>query len=238
MWNQVRDTILSELSDLEDAAGVTRVALRLLFAGVLGGLLGYQREHRGKSAGLRTHVLVAMGAAMFAMVPQLAGASPNDMTRVVQGIVVGIGFLGAGAILRQPSGTIRGLTTAASLWVTTAIGLAVGVGYYEAAIAVTVATLVALYGLLGVRRFIRRRLAWGNTRAVFRLTADVEPREFLHALQTLPKVKVLQLRFEREEEGAFVINTLLSTDPGAEPLETLLAPLADRDDVEEMALVR
>ena len=148
MWNEVRQTIISELSDLEDPAAVTRVVIRLLFAGVLGGLLGYQREHRGKSAGLRTHVLVAMGSAMFAMVPQMAGASPNDMTRVVQGIVVGIGFLGAGAIVKQANnGEIIGLTTAAGIWMTAAIGMAAGYGREMTAVLSTGFALVAL-GLL------------------------------------------------------------------------------------------
>ena len=145
MWNEVRETIVSELSDLEDAAGVTRVVIRLFFAGVLGGLLGYQREHKGKSAGLRTHVLVAMGSAMFAMVPQMAGASPNDMTRVVQGIVVGIGFLGAGAIVKQAkNGEIIGLTTAAGIWMTAAIGMSAGYGREMTAVLSTLFALAAL----------------------------------------------------------------------------------------------
>jgi putative Mg2+ transporter-C (MgtC) family protein len=157
MWNEVRDTILSELSDLEDAAGVTRVAMRLLFAGVLGGLLGYQREHQGKSAGLRTHVLVAMGSATFALVPQLAGASPNDMTRVVQGIVVGIGFLGAGAIVKQSgNGEIIGLTTAAGIWMTAAIGMSAGYGREMTA---TLSTLFALAALALLPHLAPKRVA-------------------------------------------------------------------------------
>lgn len=142
MWTEIRQTVVAELSDLNDVAGFTRVMVRLLVAGALGGMLGYQREHHGKSAGLRTHVLVALGAAIYAMTPQLAGASPNDMTRVVQGIVVGIGFLGAGAIVKEKkSDQVNGLTTAAGIWTTAAIGMTAGYGREMTA---TISTLLAL----------------------------------------------------------------------------------------------
>jgi putative Mg2+ transporter-C (MgtC) family protein len=145
MWTEIRQTILSELSDLEDVAGVTRVTMRLLFAGILGAALGFNREKHGKSAGLRTHVLVALGAAVYAMTPQLAGATPDDMTRVVQGLVVGIGFLGAGAIVKgDKPGEISGLTTAAGIWMTAAIGMTVGYGREMSAVLSTVFAIIAL----------------------------------------------------------------------------------------------
>lgn len=104
-----------------------QMLLRLVVAVVLGALVGYERERKGKPAGVRTHGMVCLGAALFTVV-SIYGFSPSgDPTRVAAMIVSGIGFLGAGAVLHQRE-SVHGLTTAASLWVTAAIGLAVGVG--------------------------------------------------------------------------------------------------------------
>ena len=91
-WHQVWDTVREEFSDLPDAAQVTRVSLRLLIAAMLGGVLGYERERKGKPAGVRTHMLVALGAAIFVLIPQQAGVSDTEMTRVLQGLVAGVGL--------------------------------------------------------------------------------------------------------------------------------------------------
>ncbi len=124
-----------EFSDLSDLGEAVRVAARLALAALLGGLLGLDREQQGKSAGLRTHMLVAMGSALFVMVPELAGMLMADMSRVIQGVISGIGFLGAGAILKQHSkGEVAGLTTAASVWMTAAIGVCCGLGRATTAI--------------------------------------------------------------------------------------------------------
>lgn len=101
--------------------------VRLLTAVVLGALVGYERERAGKAAGVRTHGMVSLGAALFAVVSLHGFGNAGDPSRVAAQIVTGIGFLGAGAILHQ-RGNVHGLTTAAGLWVTAAIGLAVGVG--------------------------------------------------------------------------------------------------------------
>ena len=98
-WNQVTGTVAAEFSDLTDLSDATRIVVRLLVAGVLGGTLGWEREHAGKAAGVRTHMLVAMGAALFVLVSQQIGIESPDMSRVVQGIIAGIGFLGAGTML-------------------------------------------------------------------------------------------------------------------------------------------
>src|SRR4051812_22149130 len=122
-------TLREEFSDLGDVAQFTRVLLRLLLAALLGGVLGYERETRGKAAGVRTHMLVAMGAALFVLVPQLGGMPIADVSRVIQGIVTGVGFLGAGAIIKRDSEQdVQGLTTAAGVWMTAAIGVACGLG--------------------------------------------------------------------------------------------------------------
>jgi putative Mg2+ transporter-C (MgtC) family protein len=116
-----------ELLYLPDPMQVLRVAVRLLIAAVLGGLLGAQREAVGKPAGLRTHMLVAVGAAMFVLVPAEMNVGQGDLGRAIQGVATGVGFLGAGAILKDGR-QVSGLTTAAGIWLTAAIGVAVGAG--------------------------------------------------------------------------------------------------------------
>lgn len=129
MWTRIIDTIAAEFSDAVDAEQITRILLRLLLAAVLGGILGYEREHQGKAAGIRTHMLVAMGAALFVLVPQQGGMQIDDMSRVIQGVIAGIGFLCAGAIIKNKSEeNVHGLTTAAGVWMTAAIGIACGLG--------------------------------------------------------------------------------------------------------------
>ena len=153
MWQEVWNTVLSEFSDIPDATQITRITLRLLVAAALGGLLGYEREQQGKSAGVRTHMLVAMGAALFVLIPQQAGASSEDLSRVLQGLIAGVGFLGAGAIITgTKSVATRGLTTAAGIWVTAAVGMAAGMGRESTAV---LSTLIALF-ILSVVPWIYR----------------------------------------------------------------------------------
>ncbi|HEX2088986.1 MAG TPA: MgtC/SapB family protein [Actinomycetota bacterium] len=141
--------------------------LRLLLAATLAGVLGGERELTEQPAGFRTHILVALGAALFAIISaygfqSVVGAGPRqvraDPTRVASQIVVGIGFLGGGAIVKYGA-SIRGLTTAASLWVTAAVGTAIGLGALLLGFVTTLITLVALVGLRPLRRVIRRRAA-------------------------------------------------------------------------------
>lgn len=114
---------------LPDAAHFAAIGGRLLAAAVLGGLIGAQRERVHSAAGFRTHILVAMGAALLVLGGQESGFSTPDISRVVQGIVAGIGFLGAGTILKVADrGEVHGLTTAATIWVTAAVGVATGIG--------------------------------------------------------------------------------------------------------------
>jgi len=138
-------TVLSEFSDLSNVTQITKVVLRLITASILGGLLGYEREMKGKSAGIRTHMLVALGSAIFIIVPQQAGVSPEEVSRVLQGLIAGVGFLGAGAIMiGQQKENETGLTTAASIWITAAIGVTVGMGFEATAVLSTLMTLAIL----------------------------------------------------------------------------------------------
>ena len=119
------------------------MAVRLGVAAALGGLLGFERESVGKPAGVRTHMLVALGAALLTLLISEEG-SPSDVSRVVQGIAAGIGFIGAGTILKQRErGEIVGLTTAASIWMTAAVGVGAGAGrLYVVMIATACALLI------------------------------------------------------------------------------------------------
>jgi putative Mg2+ transporter-C (MgtC) family protein len=141
----ILSTLQSEFSDLPDTAQFTRILVRLLMAAILGGILGYERERHGKAAGVRTHMLVAMGSALFVLVPQQGGMAVADMSRVIQGIVTGVGFLGAGAIIKRGSEEdVQGLTTAAGVWMTAAIGIACGLGRETTAVLSTVLALIVL----------------------------------------------------------------------------------------------
>ena len=124
------DIILEELTaGLPDARQFARIVIRLLVAMLLGGVVGIQREWTGKPAGLRTHMLVALGAALFVLAPEEAGMTSADLSRVIQGLATGIGFIGGGAILKlSQERDIRGLTSAAGIWMTAAMGVAVGLG--------------------------------------------------------------------------------------------------------------
>ena len=127
--------------------------VRIAVAAGLGGAIGVERELREREAGFRTHLLVSVGAALFTIVSAYAWSDFTfghgvtlDPTRIAAQIVTGIGFLGAGAIIRQGF-SVRGLTTAATLWVVAAIGMASGAGYYSAAVITTVAVLISLWPL-------------------------------------------------------------------------------------------
>jgi len=120
------------------------MALRLLLATVLGAIIGFQRERANKPAGIRTHSLISLGAALFAVVSAFAFPEA-DPSRIAAGIVTGIGFLGAGAIIHREAGLVGGLTTAASIWTVAGIGLAAGVGMYIVSSVAAVIVLVVLY---------------------------------------------------------------------------------------------
>jgi len=147
---EIWQTVAGEFSDMANIRDATIIVLRLLVAVALGAIIGYERELRGKAAGLRTHMMVSLGAAIFVLVPVTSGMEPPEVSRVMQGIISGIGFLGAGAILKQGNvQEVKGLTTAASIWVAAAVGIAAGYGREATAVA---STVVALFVLAVVAR--------------------------------------------------------------------------------------
>lgn len=125
---------------------------RILIAALLGAALGFEREWRGKEAGLRTNTLIAIGAALFTAVSVMFAGDP---ARVAAQVVTGVGFLGAGAIMRHGA-EVQGLTTAALIWTNAAIGVAAGAGYIRLAIATTVIVLVAMFLLSPIDRLLQR----------------------------------------------------------------------------------
>lgn len=152
------DILLSELlGGLQNWEEFVRVVVRLLAAAGLGAVAGLQRERAHKPAGLRTHMLVALGSALFIIVPIELGLA-DSLAQVMQGVATGIGFIGAGAILKlQESRDIQGLTTAAGIWMTAAVGVAVGLGGLGIAIVATVLTWMILSALIRIEhRLIRR----------------------------------------------------------------------------------
>ena len=149
-WTQIARTVAAEFSDVPDAAQATRIVVRLGVAALLGGLLGWEREHAGKAAGVRTHMLVALGSALFVLLPSQMGMAIGDLSRMMQGVVTGIGFLCAGTILKYETAGeehVHGLTTAAGLWLTAAIGMACGLGREVTAL-ITAALALAVFALI------------------------------------------------------------------------------------------
>jgi putative Mg2+ transporter-C (MgtC) family protein len=130
--------------------------MRLLLAAGLGAVLGLEREYRQKPAGLRTNILIAVGAALFTIVSLMAGRTGGSTDRIAAQVVTGIGFLGGGAILRGRT-TVHGMTTAATIWVNAAIGMTAGAGAYAMATMATAITLVVLVLLPPVERYFERR---------------------------------------------------------------------------------
>jgi putative Mg2+ transporter-C (MgtC) family protein len=148
--------LLDELSaSLPDAPETVRVLVRLFAALLAGGIIGLQRETSGKAAGLRTHMLVCAGTSLFVLAAVDFGMQEDAMSRVIQGLATGIGFLGAGAILKVESrDQIKGLTTAAGIWMTAAIGVAIGIGELGTAAIGTVLAWFALAVLIKIDRRI------------------------------------------------------------------------------------
>jgi putative Mg2+ transporter-C (MgtC) family protein len=152
-WEAVWQTVAEEFSDLGSIEEVTQLVVRLVLAAVLGGLLGLQRERQGKAAGVRTHMLVAATSALVVVVSLQSGLNDDGLSRVLQGLLAGVGFVCAGAILKlEREEQVHGLTTAAGVWMTAAIGIAAGLGREMSAV---VSTLL-VFGILTLEGPIQR----------------------------------------------------------------------------------
>jgi len=209
------------------------VLVRLALAGALGAMIGFERELREREAGLRTHLLVGLGSALFTIISAYGfhefltsggAVVRTDPTRIAAQIVTGIGFLGAGAIIRQGV-SVRGLTTAATLWVAAAIGMASGAGYYSGAVIGTVLTLVAVGPLRLIIYPIFERLRPEERSMIIRLGPDTKAAQLLDALEREhARVEYFQLDDERDRR---VVTVTLDT-----PSERLLRHVADLEFVQ------
>lgn len=214
--------------------GEGELLLRLAVATVLCGLIGLERESRDQVAGLRTHMLVGIGAALFTLVSAYGfeefsrdegpGDFPRyDPTRIAAQIVTGVGFLGAGAIIRQGF-NVRGVTTAAALWISAAVGMAAGAGYYLGAVATTILVLAALIGFRLVRPAIMSTL-----RSDFVvLDLDLEPgANVAEAIAAMIKGEVRIEAMDSEIEGDRERATFELRLPPRQAVEPLLRELSD-----------
>lgn len=152
--------------------GTTEIAARLGAALIVGSALGLNRELHGKAAGLRTHGLVSLGAAVAAIVSlgfpgESKSIDPNAVSRVLQGILTGIGFFGAGVILRDPDGHVTGLTTAATIWICAVLGVACGLGYWSVLAIGLILSVIALVLGVPVERLAKRLFKRKRTTGAF-----------------------------------------------------------------------
>ena len=180
------------------------LVFRLLFAGILGGIIGFEREYHGREAGLRTHLLVSVGACLMMVISEnfafkyggevSTGILRVDPSRIAAQIVTGIGFLGAGAIIKEGA-SVRGLTTAAGLWVAAGLGMAVGTGLYFAASATAVLSLVALLLLKTVDSRIRKK-----TFRFLTIRCSSEPGNYERLIQLFEKSAIEVIDFNLEKD--------------------------------------
>jgi len=230
--------VLAAVDLAKPAVGWGEIALRLAAGLALAGAVGIEREVSGQPAGLRTHITVGLGAALFGVLSvhgfdaYVAGRNTNnyqiDVSRVASQVVVGVGFLGAGAILKEGA-SIRGLTTAASLWAVAAIGLAAGLGSFFAATVTAVALIFSLVLLRSPRRWVRQRLARHVQTAVIRMETGANPSGLVAELHETPGLDVHSLSVRRQEDH-LVVEADLKVDATAD-ISDIVGVVAARDDV-------
>lgn len=223
------------------------ISVRLLVAAGLAGALGLEREADGQEAGFRTHLLLALGAALFGItsvgafdgfVTERADTNIQvDVTRIASYVAAGVGFIGAGTILKGPGG-IRGLTTAASLWTVAAIGLASGVGFWEPALVATVIALVSLTLLRPMRTAARRLHGRNDACATIVLQPGAHPAEIIAALGEIEGLRIEEVRVrDAIAHGQLAIQAdVRGRSP--EDLRQALQPLRRREDVADITVGR
>ena len=227
--------LLAEIPSLTWEEELVRVAV----AAALGGAVGLERELREREAGFRTHMLVSVGSALFTLVSAygfrefLVGGGAvirADPTRIAAQIVTGIGFLGAGAIIRQGL-SVRGLTTAATLWVVAAIGMASGAGYYSAAVITTALVLISLWPLRILAFRTMRRFRPETERLLVQLPAGESPSPVIERLEALGgSLQSLEVGHEADRRTVLIDVTL---PPKADP-PAIVADLSELEHVLEI----
>lgn len=203
------------------------ILLKLILACILGGIVGFEREHMNRPAGFRTHILVCVGSALIMVTSQYIfemyeGRVNVDPTRLGAQIVSGIGFLGAGTIIRDGF-NVRGLTTAASLWAVSAVGIAVGIGFYEGAIIATILIFATLILLKRIEWNISKR----NRHSTLYIEADNIPGQIAKISSVLDKYSIVikKIDFVNGEEDAEMLMKLLVKLPGKLQTSTFINEL-------------
>jgi putative Mg2+ transporter-C (MgtC) family protein len=213
--------------------------LRVVIAAALGGAVGLERELRDREAGFRTHMLVSVGSALFTIVSAYAfrdflvdgsAVVRADPTRIAAQIVTGIGFLGAGAIIRQGL-SVRGLTTAATLWVVAAIGMAVGAGYYSGAVITTFVVLLSLWPLRILAHEVTVRFRSTTNRLLAQLPAGASPSALVAEVERLGG-RLENVEISHEADRRTVVMDV-ALPPRADP-PAIIAQLAELQDVLEI----
>ena len=218
------------------------VVARLLIAAALCGLIGFEREARDQAAGLRTHIILGVGAALFTLVSAYGfgefrdASKPEtsfDPTRIAAQIVSGVGFLGAGAILRYGN-DVRGVTTAATLWTVAAIGTAVGAGYLFGAVSATAIVLLALLALRALRRTITSRLS--TNVATMEISFKDGGHDAPRALETLDRHGIRVRSLDVELEGERARYSISVRIPPQQGVQATLSEISRLPGVEKLSL--
>jgi len=203
--------------------------IRVVLAAALGAALGAEREFQHKTAGLRTHTLVAAGAALFTVAGGAAAgeasAQGTDVTRVAAQVVTGIGFIGAGGMIRSGF-TMSGITTAATLWFAAAVGVATGFGFYLVAVVGLVVALISMIGFAPIRPLMRR----GSVHAV-EIRYHGGHGTLTPLFETLNAIGAQVHRISMVEDGGLRTMTCEIVGIGSDDLDSLIAALRSRDEV-------
>jgi putative Mg2+ transporter-C (MgtC) family protein len=222
------------------------IVVRLLVAAAAGAVIGAERDLGGQDAGLRTHLMLALGAGVFGVVS--VGAWDDfhdqrgdtnfavDVTRVASYVAAGVGFLGGGVILKH-AGSVRGLTTAGGLWVAAAAGLAAGVGMWVATAAATGVALLSLAALRPLSRMLQRGASKRPGRAVIVLAPGADAGDVVRAVRGLPLAAERLELGGGEDAGGLELVADFATDDGS-VLAACLAEISGRDDVVEVRAAR
>ena len=202
---------------------------RLILAAVLGGAIGAERELNDQPAGLRTHMLLTTGACLFTLISAYGFGRGTDPSRIAAQIVTGIGFLGGGAIVRDGL-TVKGVTTAASIWATASVGVAIGAGSYVLGIGGAVLVVGTLFGLRSVDNVLRR---WGVSREEYTLLAHTGF-DAARVVELVRREKVSLRGLDRRDNEDATVITLSVKLPPRYPAERLLDALGRLEGVREV----
>jgi putative Mg2+ transporter-C (MgtC) family protein len=219
---------------IQDLSNIGFITMQLVVAALLGGILGWERERHGRPAGLRTHILLCLGSSLFTIISLHFHLPEADPTRIAAQIVTGIGFIGAGTIMRQGT-AIRGLTSATSLWTAAAIGMAVGVGGMFFTVAI-IATMIAFFTLSVLNKWLEGSSRGGSDNEIILVASKAADLTMVFGELAANGVSVLSFRhLPSEIAGAVQLNIVIRT-PSRENLEKALGKLASYNDVLEVKL--